>query len=623
MISSEVGTGKSELIKLFSLFVNNYINNSIPFIKIPTNVTYENLENSIDVSSFITSKSDLKDKNLFERANSGFIILDNLHLLNSSITNYIINSAILKGIPILGNTIPDSDISISLIDKVAFLIHEKKLVDIELIKFLKLFNSSTQYNFENKYNEVESIDLSEKIHLAQLLLHKINVLDNAINQIIDYATKHSVIGERALIFATKAARAHCALRGSTIIENIDIQFAIATVLSPRAERISDEHSNEDTEKSPKDNCNDNEEDNSEELNKDSNKESDKESNKYLEDELDNNNVNEKPLYENSNNLFDDKLESNDESSLQFKSTENGKDNNFENSLNLIKEELFSSLNFNNEINLSDNLFNKDNNIITGNHSEKTNYKRGRFVRSIKRNTKGNQISILSTIIQAIPFQKIRGRKDNERLILKIEDLRVKQFISKSGTLFVFCVDASGSMAQNRMRETKGAVIKLLQSAYINRDKVAMVVFRKDEAEIVLNQTGSIEKAKRELDILPTGGGTPLADGLYKSLEIALKAKKINLQSVIIILTDGRANIPMNKDIAMMLNNVRQDAVRKEIILLGDSYKKYNIKSMIIDTRSVYSTKSEAFQIANLINAQYFHLPIVTTDEVVKLVRNAL
>jgi magnesium chelatase subunit D len=151
----------------------------------------------------------------------------------------------------------------------------------------------------------------------------------------------------------------------------------------------------------------------------------------------------------------------------------------------------------------------------------------------------------------------------------------------------------------------------------------MVVFRKDEAEIVLNQTGSIEKAKRELDILPTGGGTPLADGLYKSLEIALKAKKINLQSVIIILTDGRANIPMNKDIAMMLNNVRQDAVRKEIILLGDSYKKYNIKSLIIDTRSVYSTKSEAFQIANLINAQYFHLPIVTTDEVVKLVRNAL
>lgn len=127
MISSEVGTGKSELIKLFSLFVNNYINNSIPFIKIPTNVTYENLENSIDVSSFITSKSDLKDKNLFERANSGFIILDNLHLLNSSITNYIINSAILKGIPILGNTIPDSDISISLIDKVAFLIHEKNL----------------------------------------------------------------------------------------------------------------------------------------------------------------------------------------------------------------------------------------------------------------------------------------------------------------------------------------------------------------------------------------------------------------------------------------------------------------------------------------------------------------
>lgn len=209
------------------------------------------------------------------------------------------------------------------------------------------------------------------------------------------------------------------------------------------------------------------------------------------------------------------------------------------------------------------------------------------------------------------------------MILKIEDLRVKQFISKSGTLFVFCVDASGSMAQNRMRETKGAVIKLLQSAYINRDKVAMVVFRKDEAEIVLNQTGSIEKAKRELEILPTGGGTPLADGLYKSLEIALKAKKINLQSVIIILTDGRANIPMNKDIAMMLNNVRQDAVRKEIILLGDSYKKYNIKSMIIDTRSVYSTKSEAFQIANLINAQYFHLPIVTTDEVVKLVRNAL
>ena len=82
---------------------------------------------------------------------------------------------------------------------------------------------------------------------------------------------------------------------------------------------------------------------------------------------------------------------------------------------------------------------------------------------------------------------------------------------------MFCVDASGSMgARRRMAQVKGAMLGLLTDAYQRRDRVALVTFRGDGAQLVLPPTSSVERAAAALAALPTGGATPLAAGLAEA-----------------------------------------------------------------------------------------------------------
>ncbi|MGB9617081.1 MAG: VWA domain-containing protein, partial [Desulfomonilaceae bacterium] len=165
---------------------------------------------------------------------------------------------------------------------------------------------------------------------------------------------------------------------------------------------------------------------------------------------------------------------------------------------------------------------------------------GRYIRSMMLGK--NDIAIDATIRAAAPLQKKRCRSDS--MVIHAVDIRYKQREKKTGHLVVFAVDGSGSMgAQKRMVESKGAVQSLLADCYLKRDKVAMVVFRKDRAEVVLPPTSSVELASRALKAIPTGGKTPLSSGLLECYGLIQRyAKKApETRFLLIIVTDGRAN----------------------------------------------------------------------------------
>jgi magnesium chelatase subunit D len=150
--------------------------------------------------------------------------------------------------------------------------------------------------------------------------------------------------------------------------------------------------------------------------------------------------------------------------------------------------------------------------------------------------------LVATVKAAAPHQKARGRV-GAGLKLRPEDLRFALREGREGNLVLFCVDASGSMgAKARMREVKSAVLSLLLDAYQRRDKVGLVTFRGDAAELALPPTISVDAAASRLDGLPTGGRTPLAEGLLEAARV-LRVEEIRdprRRPLLVVVTDGRA-----------------------------------------------------------------------------------
>lgn len=175
---------------------------------------------------------------------------------------------------------------------------------------------------------------------------------------------------------------------------------------------------------------------------------------------------------------------------------------------------------------------------------------GRYVRARVPAGKVRRLAIDATLRAAAPHQ-VRRRLENGvgpgRLYVAHPDLREKVLSRPAGVSLLFTVDASGSMgADEVMARTKGIVLSLLADAYQKRDRVGMISFRGTEARLALPFTASVERAQKRLNRLPTGGKSPLALALAKSLEIFEQEGRKNpgRTPLLVLLTDGKANISM-------------------------------------------------------------------------------
>ena len=160
----------------------------------------------------------------------------------------------------------------------------------------------------------------------------------------------------------------------------------------------------------------------------------------------------------------------------------------------------------------------------------------------RRSGESGRPHLLSTLRIAAPHQIARGRLSNG-LKLRPSDIRLAVREGREGNLVLFCVDASGSMgARQRMTEVKTAVLSLLLDAYQRRDKVGLVTFAGTGATVALPPTGSVETAARRLETLPTGGRTPLAEGLLQAAEVLRIAaiRDPRRRPLLVLVTDGRA-----------------------------------------------------------------------------------
>ena len=243
---------------------------------------------------------------------------------------------------------------------------------------------------------------------------------------------------------------------------------------------------------------------------------------------------------------------------------------------------------------------------------RTLHKTGRYVRS-RLDTQPDDLALDATLRAAAPYQLHRDR-GAVAVAVKESDLRQKVREKRIGNLIVFVVDASGSMgAGQRMLEAKGAVLSLLLDAYQKRDRVALVAFRREEAQILLPPTSSIELAYRCLEELPTGGKTPLGHGLmlgYQVLDSQLR-RDPHTYPVMVLISDGRANV-----------NLRGGKPVAEAQQLAERiHRDQRIHSVVIDVeKQGLITFGLAGDLAAHLGAAYYQANDLRADEVVQVLR---
>ena len=243
-----------------------------------------------------------------------------------------------------------------------------------------------------------------------------------------------------------------------------------------------------------------------------------------------------------------------------------------------------------------------------------NFFSGRPLTSRKgRPNDGRRLDILKSIRAAIPWQRLRGMMldagqrsgARARIDFRAEDLHIKQYLRRRGTVTIFLVDASGSSATQRLAEAKGALEELLAQCYIRRDEVAMVSMRGAKAEIVLPPTRSLVRAKRNLATLPGGGGTPLAAGFRAANEMAISLERKGLTPIIVIMSDGKANVNLN-------GVGGREGAHSDALMAAKELRIKNHRLLFVDT----SPKPEilAQELSSAMAAQYFPLPFTSSGK---------
>lgn len=201
--------------------------------------------------------------------------------------------------------------------------------------------------------------------------------------------------------------------------------------------------------------------------------------------------------------------------------------------------------------------------------------RGRYAK-VRMPHELRDIAFDATMRAAAPHQKER-QQDGMSIVIRDQDIREKSRVGKVSVTCVFVVDISGSMgAEKRMESAKGAVLSLLEDAYRNRDRVSLVAFRGNDAEIVMPLSGSVDLAYKQLREMPTGGKTPLARGLMKGYDVLMNEKKKRKEIIplLILISDGRANTGYGKNI------------REEVLSISRQLKEEGVHTVIIDTEAV-------------------------------------
>merc|ERR1719393_797874 len=262
--------------------------------------------------------------------------------------------------------------------------------------------------------------------------------------------------------------------------------------------------------------------------------------------------------------------------------------------------------------------------------------RGRYIKPMLPKGKVIRLAVDATLRASAPYQKARreravGTKYESRGVhIEQGDVRIKKMARKAGSLIIFIVDASGSMALNRMNAAKGAAISLLMEAYQSRDKICLISFQGEFAQVVLPPTRSIAMAKNRLERMPCGGGSPLAHALNQAALVGMNAQKSGDvgEVLVVCISDGRANVPLSVSLGEAPEEdappVDKKELKEEVLntakMLGTLQ---GFKLLMLDTENKFVSTGVAKEIAAAAQGKYSYIPKASEAAVANVASQAI
>jgi Mg-chelatase subunit ChlI/Mg-chelatase subunit ChlD len=246
------------------------------------------------------------------------------------------------------------------------------------------------------------------------------------------------------------------------------------------------------------------------------------------------------------------------------------------------------------------------------------------------NGKPRDIHMPATIRVAAAKQREREKPINKALQIDLHDIREKLRLYKAPMTIIFVIDLSGSMLMN-VEALKTAILNSHKEAYHSRDRVGIVAVKDTGAVVVQHPVTNLRVVAGKLSGLKVSGFTPLASGMLKAREVLKEAKRRDKATipVMIIMTDGSANVPMSK--SMTTGEIRKFdevdiAVRKyedwaidDVLAVSKVIRKEGINTIVVNTNPrLYGRETYGFvvtrSIASITRGTLHEVGRLTTED---------
>lgn len=575
-------------------------------VNIPLNVTEEQLFGGMDIDATIREGRPVVQKGLLARADGGILYVDDVNLLDQRVLASLLD-CVLTGRVVLERegvsaeyqceTVMiatmnplDSDISSHLLDRFDLCAYSDFPEEGEGRTEVLRRNIEYQKDPEvfNRLYGSEENTLKETVERAKMLLPLVMMSDDLMGVAVELASKVLADGFRGDIAMINTSMALAALNGRDEVLRKDVEEAAMICLAHRRNYIPDPPQPPEPPEEPQD--------------QDENEDDQQDNDDQQQDQP------PEPPQQDRNDQDED----------QQQDQQPPEPPNMDDIQQMLDEMMFE---IGEQFRVIDYL-DDGRRVIRTTSSRKgrramveSNDATGRYARSRPSDEKVHDIAFDATIRAAAPYQKGREH-DGLSISIHPQDVREKVRERRSGCTIMFLVDASGSLGvRKRMAAVKGAVLSMLRDSYVKRDRIGMMAFRRDSAELILPPTKSVEYSYKKLEELPTGGKTPLGEALVTVNEFMTSYSRSHPgeSCYIVLITDGRANVPLKQG---------ADA-NEEVRKLASEMAIPQVKWIVIDASAGYIRFDNAEKLAMELEGTYFRLEDLNADRLAESVRAAI